>query len=121
MHDKIFNEHDDDARRAPIGPGQPFGPMLGEQQFPEADFYTCYKCGYLITKLQLNAALQAHGELCPACRSNKVRMANLPLSGILLPRVWLFAAVRIWELGPKGLLANARKDAQLWAAKFRSR
>lgn len=65
------------------------------------DFYSCYKCGRLITRLEeadaFNPKSPRLGKICP-CGSLKYRPCNLPWWGWLLPRVWKFALQRIRRL-----------------------
>jgi hypothetical protein len=56
----------------------------------------CGKCGRLITKLEMQRALQpkGHGEACP-CGSRKYLPVNLSWHHWLLPRVLRFAYLRL--------------------------
>lgn len=61
-----------------------------------ADFWRCYDCGRLCTGLEMKIALApgGNGAVCP-CGSQRYRPANLPWYGWLLPRVWIFAVMRL--------------------------
>ena len=58
------------------------------------DFYRCYKCNRLITKLEEIVARTITGQICP-CGSRKYTPSNLPWWGWFLPKVWIFAYRRI--------------------------
>ena len=64
----------------------------------EYDFYTCYKCGRLITRVEEIMAFipgtKNSGKICK-CGSMRYRPSNLPWWGWFLPRVWYFAYLRI--------------------------
>lgn len=57
------------------------------------DFYNCDKCGRLITKLDEMKAI-ARGEVCK-CGSRKYHPANMSWYHWALPRVWVFAYLRL--------------------------
>jgi len=72
-----------------------------DQEKNDYDFYRCYGCRRLITKLDEQAAqrgeLGLRGEMlaiiCP-CGSTKYSPANMLWYHWLLPRVWKFAFLR---------------------------
>ena len=68
---------------------------LGEDDF---DFYRCFKCGRLITRLEeivsFSQKSKHPGAVCP-CGSPKFSPANPRWYEFLMPRVWHFAYYRI--------------------------
>jgi hypothetical protein len=60
------------------------------------DFLTCAKCGRLVTKLEVLAAVGpgGTGQACP-CGALKYSPTNLPWWGWFLPRVLVFAVKRL--------------------------
>jgi len=57
------------------------------------DFWRCHRCQRLVTKVEEHA-LMATGKFCP-CGSDRAHPANLPWYGWFLPRVWVFAYLRL--------------------------
>lgn len=57
------------------------------------DFYKCDKCGRLITLVEEKRACST-GKICP-CGSPRYRPANMSWWHWFLPRVWIFALLRI--------------------------
>jgi len=60
------------------------------------DFLACDRCGRLCTKLEAVAGLGigGSGHICP-CGALRYRPANLPWYKWALPRVWVFALMRL--------------------------
>jgi hypothetical protein len=62
------------------------------------DFYRCYKCGKLITRIDeiraFTAGHKATGKIC-SCGSPKYQPSNPKWFEYLLPKVWKFALYRI--------------------------
>lgn len=62
----------------------------------KADFWRCFGCKALITKIQMDKAFLPSGNgIACKCGSNRFTPANLPWYGWFLPRVLKFAALRI--------------------------
>lgn len=68
---------------------------MGDSDF---DFYRCYKCKRLITRVEEIRAFSKQsknpGAVC-ACGSPKYSPANMRWYEWLLPRVWQFAYLRL--------------------------
>jgi hypothetical protein len=75
------------------------------------DFYRCRRCQRLITQPELVRALgpSGVGSACP-CGGTTYSPANLTMRSWILPRVWVFAIARLWELGLSGVWANLKDD-----------
>jgi hypothetical protein len=68
---------------------------VGEEDF---DFYRCYKCGRLITRIEeIRGFYNAEEKKCSICPCGSARYspANLKWYNWLLPRVWVLAYYRI--------------------------
>ena len=65
--------------------------LIGDQSF---DFYACYKCGRLLTAIELVRALHRNGQPCP-CGCQKIMPADLRWWQWMYPRVLYFAFLRI--------------------------
>ncbi len=62
------------------------------------DFYRCKRCTRLVTQPEMARALLAgRGSACP-CGGTSYAPANLTPRDWGLPRVWIFAVARAWEL-----------------------
>jgi hypothetical protein len=62
------------------------------------DFYRCYKCGRLITRIEeIKAFHNVNGKNCVVCPCGSPRYSpsNIKWNEWLLPRVWVFAYYRI--------------------------
>lgn len=57
------------------------------------DFYTCKRCGRLITDLEMNTKISG-GKVCP-CGGLRYSPTNMRWFHWFLPRVWVFAVQRI--------------------------
>ena len=59
------------------------------------DFYRCYKCGRLITAIEVARDRYRDGEACGGCGSTTFQPSNIAWYDWLKPRVLYFAYLRL--------------------------
>jgi DNA-directed RNA polymerase subunit RPC12/RpoP len=67
------------------------GKALGKDSY---DFYSCYKCGRLITAVQMVRSLHSDGNICK-CGSKTVKPSNIQWFHWFYPEVLYFAYLRL--------------------------
>ena len=68
----------------------------GVKYIPGPDFFSCQRCGRLITKLEMSRKLHT-GKVCP-CHGMRYKAAYPNWYHWFLPKIWHFAYLRFRKL-----------------------